>query len=324
MTLRGAIRYDAGVSHSYRTCSVLLLSLAAHWGCTDSDTSPDGTSGGTGPDSVANAGAPNGGGSSVVALSGPSAGCGLDQGIPANPAVPDTILTFPPTYDGNTPVPLVFGFHGANRTNENQRLVDSRTIGSDLEANYVVAYLKSSGNAWNLAVDYPRLEAVLQQILAEHCIDTGSLFAFGHSSGAQFISQMLGDSSVRETRFAGVVPVSSSKTMNPAWSPVPTLVIHGLNDNQRSGDTSGAIDVTQYTESNQCNGETQPLDVPSCSSFSGNVAVNPGCVEYLGCAAKTLFCNHDDPNYIDAGVATNHGWPCFANSQIFQFFESLR
>jgi hypothetical protein len=80
----------------------------------------------------------------------------------------------------------------------------------------------------------------------------------------------------------------------------------------------------QYTQSNQCTGGTQPLGVPGCASLAGGIAVDPGCVQYVGCAAPTLFCNHDDPNYVDNGTPTNHGWPCFANSQIFTFFESVR
>jgi poly(3-hydroxybutyrate) depolymerase len=165
-----------------------------------------------------------------------SAGCAISTGIVANPAVPNTILTFPPAYDGRTPVPLVFAFHGAGRTNEDMRDIDSRTNGGVLEDNYVVAYMKSAGNGWDIGADYPRFDAALDQILSEQCIDTGSIFAFGHSSGAQFIVQLLGDSRTRETRFAGVVPVASSRFNNPVWTPLPTLVIHGLNDNQRNGD----------------------------------------------------------------------------------------
>lgn len=255
---------------------------------------------------------------------GASEGCGVSSGIPANPAVPNTILTFPPTYDGRTPLPLVFAFHGAGRTNTDMRNVDSRTNGSELEDNYIVAYMKSAGNGWDIGADYPRFEAALDQILAQMCIDTRSLFAFGHSSGAQFIVQMLGDNRTRETRLAGVVPVASSRYNNPSWTPLPTLVIHGVNDNQRNGDRDGASDIVQYTQSNQCSGGTQPLTVPACASIANGVAVNAGCVEYSGCAAPTIFCNHDDPNYIDNGTPTNHGWPCFANDQIFQFFESLR
>ena len=80
---------------------------------------------------------------------------------------------------------------------------------------------------------------------------------------------------------------------------MPTLLIHGENDTARPGDNDGAQDIAQYV-------------------------VDPGCVEYSGCAAPTLFCRHDDPNYFDNGNPTNHGWPCFANSQIFAFFESQR
>jgi hypothetical protein len=130
---------------------------------------------------------------------------------------------------------------------------------------------------------------------------------------------MLGNQSARDTRFTGVVPVASSLGNDPAWSPVPTLVIHGLNDNQRAGDEDGARDLVQYTRSNQCGNAATPIDVAGCSSLQGGVPVNPGCVQ-LDCAAPTFFCNHDDPNYQD----TNHGWPCFANQQILEFFESLR
>ena len=254
-----------------------------------------------------------------------SAGCGAAQGAPASDAVANTFLSVPPGYDGTTPVPLVFAFHGANRTNLEQRTVDSRTVGSELEANYVVAYMKSAGSAWDLGADYPRFEAALEQIEQIACVDTEHLFAFGHSSGAQFIVQMLGDNRARETRFAAVAPVSSSRYGNPAWSPVPTLLIHGENDTARPGDNDGAQDIAQYAESNQCAGATVELAVPSCASIAGaQYVVDPGCVEYSGCAAPTLFCRHDDPNYFANGNPTNHGWPCFANSQIFAFFESQR
>lgn len=261
---------------------------------------------------------------SAPAGGGASAGCGLASGVPNSPQVASTILSFPrERYDGSTPLPLVFAFHGAGRTNADMRDVDSRTSGGELERNYVVAYVKSAGNGWDIGADFPRFEAILEQIASEYCIDTEHVFAFGHSSGAQFIAQMLGDARTRETRFAGVVPVASSRFFNPAWSPVPTLVIHGVNDTQRPGDESGAADVVQYTSSNQCSGATRTLEVASCASLAGGVSVDAGCLEFTGCGAPTIFCNHDDPNYLQNGQPTNHGWPCFANALIFEFFESL-
>jgi polyhydroxybutyrate depolymerase len=255
----------------------------------------------------------------------PSAGCGRAQGIPANYQVANTIVTFPPSYDGTTPVPLLFAFHGANRSNAEMQMQDSRTVGSELEGNYVMAFMKSAGNAWDLNTDYPRFETALTQLESELCVDTAHLFAMGHSSGAQFIVQMLGNAQTREDRFAAVAPVSSSLFNNEPWNPVPTLLIHGLNDTARPNDLNGAQDISQYARANQCGAGTTPVDIGSCNSIAqGNPAVNPGCVSYDGCGATTLFCNHNDPNYIDNGTPTNHGWPCFANQQIFDFLEATR
>lgn len=255
----------------------------------------------------------------------PSAGCGRAQGIPANYQVANTIVTFPPNYDGTTPVPLLFAFHGAGRTNEEMRTIDSRTQNSPLENNYVMAFMKSAGNAWDLNTDYPRFETALTQLEADLCVDTAHLFAMGHSSGAQFIVQMLGNAQTREDRFAAVAPVSSSLFNSDPWTPVPTLLIHGLNDTQRPNDLNGAQDISQYARANQCAGGTTAVDIGSCNSIAqGNPAVNPGCVSYNGCGATTLFCNHNDPNYIDNGSPTNHGWPCFANQEIFDFLQTTR
>ena len=71
-------------------------------------------------------------------------------------------------------------------------------------------------------------------------------------------------------------------------------------------------------------GTTQVVDIGTCNSIANQATVNPGCVSYDGCAKPTLFCNHNDPNYIDNGTPSNHGWPCFANNEIFSFFEATR
>lgn len=258
-----------------------------------------------------------------------SAGCGVAQGLPASPitiADPNAVVTFPPGYDGNTPFPIVFAFHGANRTNVEMRMQDSRTPGSALENNYIMAFVKSQGTAWDLGTDYPRFQRLVTQLTNERCIDTGHIFAMGHSSGAQFIAAMLGDGRARESRFAAVAPVSSNNLNNPAWTPVPTLLIHGLLDAERPNDPNGAQDILQYAQANQCSGGRQPVDIGTCASIAdaNGTTVNPGCQSFNGCAQATLFCNHNDPNYLQNGNPTNHGWPCFANAEIFAFFEATR
>jgi hypothetical protein len=66
-----------------------------------------------------------------------------------------------------------------------------------------------------------------------------------------FIAQMLGDNRTRESRLRAVAPVSSSLYNNPSWSPIPTLLTHGLNDQMRLNDLNGAMDISQYAKSNQ-------------------------------------------------------------------------
>jgi poly(3-hydroxybutyrate) depolymerase len=184
----------------------------------------------------------------------------------------------------------------------------------------VLAFVNAQGTAWNLNTDYPRFQRVFDQVLRERCIDTSAIFAMGHSSGAQFLAQALAS---RDTPFTAVAPVSSSNN-GATWDPIPTLLIHGLMDLERPNDLNGAQDITQYARSNQCPGATQDINIGTCTSRQGNATVTPGCKQYTGCAATTLFCNHNDPFYADDRGNTNHGWPCFANQEIFTFLESVR
>jgi len=247
-----------------------------------------------------------------------SAGCGSGAGSAG--LLSDTLITKPGAYDGSTPLPLVLVFHGRNRDARQMREKDARTVGTDLEAHYVLAFIKSEAAGYVLEDDYPRVREIQQQLLETSCIDTRAIFAMGLSNGAQFIAQILGAESDQAPPFDGIAVVASSY-QDPPWEPVPSLVIHGLNDTVREGidDASGAKDITQFVQSNRCADSTRPLQTESCPSLTGGGAVDAGCVEYRGCSARTVFCNHDDPHYDN----TNHGWPCFANDRIFDFFESL-
>lgn len=294
----GALTIEFTATENYATASGLLVT-SVDGAAREPDPTPEPTPGGA------------------------SVGCDIGS-APENLQVPNVLLTLPEGYDGSTPTPLVFAFHGRNRDTEEMRNDDARTVGSSLERNYVMAFVKSAGGGYEMHADFPRFEAAMDQLLSELCIDTGAIFAMGISNGAQFIDRMLGNDGAAERRFTGVATVASSY-QNPPWDPVPALVIHGVNDLIRAGagEADGSDNIRQHVQSNQCSNTTQPYPVNSCNSLVRNESVNPGCVEYTGCSARTVFCNHDDPNYND-GRDTNHGWPCFANDEIFNFFESLR
>jgi poly(3-hydroxybutyrate) depolymerase len=132
------------------------------------------------------------------------------------------------------------------------------------------------------------------------------------------ITQLLCDG---DTRFRAVAPVASSKYCN-GWDPASAIVIHGVDDIERGGqgemryglnDGDGHTDFGVYHDSNQCTDATTEFDP------GGNCGadIHPGCVEYDDCAVRTVFCNHDDPQY----GTSNHGIPCFASQVIFDFFD---
>ena len=272
-----------------------------------------GDMGGEGMGGMPGTGGDMGGGSPGGGAATPSAGCGGGpQSGTAN--VANSIVSFPPSYDGSTPIPMVFGFHGAGRTNDNFRTVDARTQGTAFEDNYVMVYLKSNGNDWTsqLQGNVTLFNTAYDTITNDYCIDTSRVFAIGHSSGAQFISNLLCQN---EDRLTAVGPVASSRycMTNPA---TPTFYIQGRMDQERGGGNGQEV-VDAFVASNGCQNMSAPYDVGSCQS--GGTMVDPGCVEYQGCSEPMFWCSHNDPNYSN----TNHGWPCFANDVLFDFFQTF-
>ncbi len=242
----------------------------------------------------------------------PSAGCG---GGNANANVANADVDMPNDYDGSTPAPMFFAFHGAGGDSSSLK----GPFASEAKARgYIGVYLKSTGSAWEPRVDTAVLDEAYNSMLENYCVDINRVFAIGHSSGAQMITQLLCNG---ETRFRAVAPVASSKYCN-GWDPVNAVVIHGLDDIERGGqgemryglnDGDGHIDFGVYHDSNECTDATTPFDP------GGNCGanINPGCVEYDDCTARTVFCNHDDPQY----GTSNHGVPCFAAQAVFGFFD---
>ncbi|HXI58408.1 MAG TPA: hypothetical protein VNO55_20215 [Polyangia bacterium] len=276
--------------------------------------------GGDGQGGAASGGADGGGGSSGAVA---SAGCGK-SGRPAGGRVivnNDHIYDFPTTYDGTKPMPLIFMLHGANNPNT---LIESQTNGSKLATNFVRVFPKSTGAAWSFSggtgADSQRLTMIYNDLLANYCVDTSRVFLSGHSSGAQMSVQMMcvpgGDK-----RFKAVAPVAASKYCS-MLTPIPVLYIQGMMDAMRGGG-NGADVVAVFTASNMCTTTTMPYAaVAACNSTFDNKPVNPGCVAYQGCAKPTVWCSHND-NVYNLTDGHEHGWPCFANSAIADFFLSL-
>jgi len=252
----------------------------------------------------------------------PSAGCGKanpPQGAGAltiRGAQAQYVVTLPANYDPNTPVPLIFGFHGRGRTHVQFQTVDASNIQTELGSRAVMVYPKSQGgDGWNFAAEVPPsvefFEALYPQTLNNYCIDTSRIFLVGHSSGAYFteiLACRFGE------RFRGIGAVAGNlQEMNCSDARFAALLVHGTMDSVVS--FAGGMQARDYYEGRN-----------GCDNSSVPGAVSP-CIQYQDCDAglPVQWCQHTEPTYTDAntGRPTNHGWPSFASRAISQFLFSL-
>ena len=271
-----------------------------------------GGGGGMGGSAGGSSGGTGGGGNNADAK--PSAGCG--KAAAADVATADHIYRIPSAgYDGKKPFPLLVGFHAASNPIEQ---IQNLTKGSDFDKNYVRYFPKSAGTQWNYSSDIAKVITMYDDLIANYCIDLNRVFATGHSSGAQFITQLVttkNKTNGDKFKFKAVAPVAADP-YGAIAGPLPVMYIQGKMDNVRGND--GSATVTLFRTANSCGTTSKPYTgAPAC--MSGTTAVNNGCVQYDGCMAPTVWCSHNDPNYSN----TNHGWPCFATKAMYDFFASL-
>ncbi|WP_437786788.1 alpha/beta hydrolase family esterase [Sorangium sp. So ce1097] len=257
-----------------------------------------------------------GAGGADAPMGNPSPGCGK-SGRPESGRVTvdnDHIYTFPDRYDGNSPLPLLMGFHACG--NPIDQFINL-TRGSAFETEYVRAVGRSSdpGGCWSYNNDIARVLRIYDDLMDNYCIDMDRVFATGHSSGAQMIVQILAHRSDAEhMSFRAVAPIAASD-YGALQVPVPVMYIQGKNDTVRGGD--GASTVARFRAANMCQMDSTPYaEVMGCQS-SGRT-VNPGCISYSGCSEPTIWCSHDDPAYSN----TSHGVPCFAIRAMYDFFTN--
>jgi polyhydroxybutyrate depolymerase len=254
-----------------------------------------------------------------------SAGC-MKQSTQVT--IPNSRVGIPTGYNGKDPVPAVIAFHAAGNDNTS---IEGAFKGSDLAKKYLMIYPNSTSatttnkTGWSMQADKSRYLEVKDALLSQACVDENRIYATGHSSGAQFVVQLLcsGDGD-----FDAVAPVASSVYCQK-WKngPIPSLAIHGVLDQERTmyglNDGDGKKDLQPYLTSNSCQMTSTPFDpdLSKCTNVKGvdGKAFNDGCVEFSGCSAKTRWCNHNDPQY----GTSNHGIPCFGVRAIYDFFESL-
>jgi hypothetical protein len=294
-----------------------------------------GASGGAGGDSAGSSGTGAGNGGAGAGSGGtggggatPSPGCDSGMGRPTGGTVSTSThyFTFPESYDGQTPLPVLMGFHGCSSGNRGTNINDTEYIrltrNTAFEDAYVVAVpiSSSTGGCWNYNNDIDRIKAMYDDLVENYCVDTSRMFATGHSSGADLAGAIQNSQHTADAEYLGlkaIAPVAG--VAHTIGTPIPVMYIQGTMDAERQN-SDGANVVELFRTGNMCEDTYTPYtEVEGCQSKYNQAAVDPGCRLYDGCEHKTVWCRHNDGDY----SGTMHGVPCFAMQAMFDFFESL-
>jgi len=282
-----------------------------------------GASGGASGGTSGSAGA--GGASGVVK---PSAGCGKMN----PPKGARTIMTggqtgnfnvnLPANYDANTPLPLGFGFHGANNGACGPTGGECQGFAM-LPA--VTVYMKSLGSNWEAgAVLEPNItfwQDVLAQMKSEYCIDENRIFVAGVSSGGQFIEYLtcrFGDTLWQTTAVSASVVQAADK--NCKGTP-PILVIHGVTD--QAGNYGQGV-AEMFAKRNGCSAMAPAglaqAKTDMMTAFNAKQDQHV-CLDWDACTANPVrFCISSQITY--SGLT--HGWPKIGGMLISDFQGTIK
>ncbi len=230
------------------------------------------------------------------------------------------ILYVPASYSGSEFVPLLFNFHGAGGTADDQmEWGDFRSIADT--AGFLIVHPQGTGpGIWNIgagqADDIGFVEAMIDSIAAEYTINLDRVYATGKSLGGFFSIHLAGQLS---EKIAAVASVSGTMTQgtydaSAPTRPTPVMQIHGTDDSLVPYDGNpfylSVDEVLDYWISYN-NGNTNPIvtQLPDIDTTDGttveryvyNNGDNGVTVEHL----KVIGGGHSWPGSNDPYPGTN-------------------
>lgn len=264
------------------------------------------------------------------------------------------LVHIPPQYNANTPVPLLFAFHGGGGFMEHMATEKYyKQISKSDELGYIVVFPNGHSKlptgkfaTWNAGKccgdardsksdDVAFVKAMLQKIKADYNIDAKKIYSTGMSNGGLFSYRLACEMSDIFAAITAVAGTDNTIDCKPT-RPISILHIHAQNDdrvlfNGGSGFEKNKSQVTEFT--------SVPLTVEKWVKFNG-CSPNPKrvldvkgayCDEYSACkdSVKVKLC------VTETG---KHSWPggekgraeelpsnvISANDTMWEFFKNVR
>jgi polyhydroxybutyrate depolymerase len=218
-------------------------------------------------------------------------------------------VRLPDGHDNTTPLPVVLSFHG-RAVNAASQEATSRFTALGSQEGFIVVYPQGLGSlpTWNAGVccsdglqdvyDLGFVDALLDRLESDLCIDTSRVYANGLSAGG-FMTYAL--ACERSERFAAVASVAGMTGMFPCnpEREIPVFHFHGTDDGVVSYTGTGGLTVmsvdnnmASWASRNGCDAQ------PSVFLQDDDVT----CEQWTGCDAQSevRLCT------IDGG---GHQWP---------------
>jgi polyhydroxybutyrate depolymerase len=231
------------------------------------------------------------------------------QSIKSGKETREYLLYIPAGYDGKSPLPLVFLFHGANRTSKLMMVISDLGRVAD-EKKFIIAapegmYSIRGMKGWNTELDPDGVNDVelvkdlINEISSKVAIDKKKVYAAGFSFGAAMSSRLACDLS---NVIAAIGPVGGLRfpVVCSPIRPVSVITFNGTRDYLNMYH-SAEMSVSRWVEKNGCD------STPMTKKISEDVTQ----ANYGGCKGNTevVFFSIRDGG---------HTWP---GSPIDDFFK---
>ncbi|KAJ5543580.1 hypothetical protein N7535_006004 [Penicillium sp. DV-2018c] len=247
-----------------------------------------------------------------------SSGCGkqpsLTNGL-HNINDREYIIKIPDNYDSNNPYRLIFGLHWLNGNMYNVVNGDSIQPWYGLESRaegsaiFVAPNGRNSGWANANGEDVNFIDAIIQQVEDDLCVDQSSRFVTGFSYGGG-MSYALACARANQFRAVGVLSGGLISGCDGGYDPVAYLGFHGINDPVLPFD-GGVNLLNTFVDNNGC----QQANVGRPSSGSGSSVRT----DFVGCSKPVSFIAYDGghtgaPLGVDSSLAPDATWEFFMNA----------
>lgn len=158
-------------------------------------------------------------------------------------ATREYIVYIPKIYDGSTPVPLLFNFHGFGSSAKSQMSYDNMQAVADTTG-FILVYPEGTlfwgSPHWNVgswtlgstADDIGFTEAMIDTLASNYNIDLKRVYSCGYSNGGYFSFELacqLSDKIAAIGSVGGTMSTETYTSCNPSH-PTPVVTIHGTED----------------------------------------------------------------------------------------------